>query len=367
MPPITAQYESGLDVMKVRYEQWLESLRRAGFVPIRLSEALSRVESGQGLPERAVVAVFDPGYRRTKEIVDPIFRRRGFPAVWMTDSSAMRRGHREYVTHRDARRMISSGWWDVAYSRRRGGYQLRSLEGRGILGGAGPVWSKTEGTLALNKGSQRQGLNVLTINQDWLGPELVDRLKAELPYESKTCLEKAVIHSRDWGVSGRHTSSAESCAAFDVEAPADRRDNSLHWLGTMGMRELRLTLDVERVVGELRLHLLRDEAAGSQVSVVFNETSLFVDEWQGAQKRRLYTISHGSRVGKVNAVIGLHAGRLAVQANNGPAWISQPLRLSDRGALVLQVLERMRGVARAESIRLTIEPLGAIPMTASGK
>lgn len=365
MPAITAQYESGIDVMKVRYDEWLEALRRAGFHPIRLSEALSRIESGGGLPERSVVAVFEPGLRRTKKIVDPIFRRRGWPAVWLTDSAAMHGGHREYVTYRDARKMTASGWWDVGYSRQRGGYDVHSREGRFTLGGGGPVWSKVEGTFAINRGAVKRGLNVLTINPDWLGPEVVDRLRAELPYEERTCLAKAVIHSRDWGVSGPHALSPKDCAPFDVESPPERRDNRLHWLGTTGVKNLRLALEVRRLVGELRLHLLRDEVTGSQVSVVFGEKAVYVDEWRGTRKRRLLSASHGARRGPISAVITLEAGCVSVQIDGGPVWASPPLELSERGALVLQVSERIRGVARAEGIRLTFEPQTAAAIAAS--
>jgi hypothetical protein len=252
----------------------------------------------------------------------------------------------------------------VGYSLRRGGYDVRSRGGSFLLGG-GPVWSKYEGTYALNRGAANHGLNVLTMNPDWLAPEVVDRLRAELPYERRTCLEKAVIHSRDWGVSGRHAQSAGDCAPFDFEAPAGRRDNLIHWLGTTGVKRFQLALEVKRVVGELRLHLLRDEATGGQVSVVLGEKTVYVDEWRGgAEKRRLHSAPHGARRGPLSAVITLESERVSVQVNGGTVWVSPPVALPPRGALVLQVSENMRGVARADGIRLTFDP--QIPQAVAG-
>lgn len=365
MPAISAQYEAGVDVMRVRYDEWLEALRRAGFHPMRLSEALSAISSGKGLPERSVVAVFEPGLRRTKRVIEPIFLRRGWPAVWLTDSEAMRGGSREFVTYRDARRMTASGWWDVGYSRKEGGYDVHSREGRFTLGAGGRVWSGVEGTFALNRGADKRGLSVLTVNPDWLAPELVDRLRAELPYERRSCLQKAVIHGRDWGVSGPRAAAPGDCAAFDVEAPAGRRDNRLHWLGSAGVRNMRLSLEARKIVGELRLHLLRDDVSGRRLSIVFGERIVYVDEWDGARKRRLLQTRHAARRGPVSATISLEGGRVSLETAGGPPWVSPPLHLSDRGVLVLQVAEKIRGVARAEGIRLTFEPLTPAAIAAS--
>jgi hypothetical protein len=259
--------------------------------------------------------------------------------------------------------MVRSGWWDVGFSLGRGGYELRAREGRLRVGADGPFWSKVEGTFALNRGAHRGGLNVLTVNQDWLGSELVDRLRAELPYERRTCLARAVIHSRDWGVAGDRAASASECPAFSLEAPAERRDNSIHWLGTRAVKAHRIELSADRVVGELRLHLLRDEVSGAQLSVVFGEKRVFVDEWRGGESaRRLYTA--GRPAGPVRAVITLDGDRLGLAVEGLAPWASPPLRLPD-GALVMQVLERMRGVARAEGVRLTFEPLRPAPLAAT--
>lgn len=365
MPAITTQYEAGVEVMKVRYDEWLEALRRAGFRPIRLSEALSSIAAGKALPERSVVAVFEPGLRRTQRIVDPIFRRRGWQGVWLTDLAAMRGGSREFITFRDARLMSSSGWWDVGFSRKDGGYDVRSREGVFTLGDGGRVWSGVEGTFALNRGAAKRGLSVLTVNSDWLASELVDRLRAELPYVRRTCLAKAVIQGRAWGVPGPRASSPTECAPFDLEAPPHKRDNRLHWLGTAGLRNLRLALEVGSVVGELRLHLLRDDVAGSRLTIVFGEKVLYVDEWHGTDKRRLLETPLAARRGPISATITLEGERVSLQTNGGPAWVSPPLALSERGALVLQVAERIRGVARAEGVRLTLEPQAPAAIAAS--
>src|SRR5579864_3889378 len=89
MPEITTQHESGVGTMKTRLIEWLETLKSHGFRPMLLSEALRRIYDGQGVPERTVVTFFNPSYRRTIEIVSPILAELKWPAVCLTDDTAM--------------------------------------------------------------------------------------------------------------------------------------------------------------------------------------------------------------------------------------------------------------------------------------
>src|SRR5436309_3298425 len=92
-----------------------------------LSEVSWRLNHGRGVPEKTVVLVFDPGHRQTYQIVKPILAQHHWPAVWLTNGSAMKRGHREYVTYHTAEKMRASGWWDVGYSDEKGNFALKTL------------------------------------------------------------------------------------------------------------------------------------------------------------------------------------------------------------------------------------------------
>lgn len=361
MPPITTNYESGVDTMRHRYASWLDALRRAGFTPVRLSDAKKRLESGEGLPPRALVAIFEPGFRRTEGIVEEIFKRKGWPAVWMTDASAMRSGHREYVTHHKARQMAQSGWWDVGYSKAGGAYEIRSRSGAFTLGGPGQrAWADIEGTFALNRGAPSAGLNILNVNPDWTAEELVDRLRSELPIEGSTCLEKASIHHREWGVTGRAAEGAFDCPAFTLEAPLAKRGARLYWLGTSGAASFRLGVDAKDLVGELQLHLRSDETADREVVVVFNERKIVIDERRGLEKKRLGVL--GKVRAGASAVITLQDERLTIQQSLGEPWVSAKLETPPAGVLQVSVFEKIRGVAKAEGLRLSFEPLPPTPV-----
>ena len=117
MPAVTAQYESGIDTMRGRYAEWLDSLAHAGFKPMHLSEVYRRLHAGQKIPARTVVMVFDPGYRRTYQVVAPILAEHNWPAVWMSPVKEMNEGHREYVTYHHEDRIHDALDKDTPYRR----------------------------------------------------------------------------------------------------------------------------------------------------------------------------------------------------------------------------------------------------------
>ena len=58
------------------------------FTPVRLSEALDRLDSGS-LPSRAVCVTFDDGYRNNAEVALPILERHGVPATFFVATGFM--------------------------------------------------------------------------------------------------------------------------------------------------------------------------------------------------------------------------------------------------------------------------------------
>jgi len=70
------------------YERWFEGLAREGYHPMLLSDVQKRLEQRVGLPDRAVVLVFDPAYNHTYETLAPLLVRYRFPALWMVSAAS---------------------------------------------------------------------------------------------------------------------------------------------------------------------------------------------------------------------------------------------------------------------------------------
>ena len=283
----------------------------------------------------------------------PVFRREGWPAVWLTDTAAMRAGSREYVTFHRAQVMALSGWWDVGYARKDGGYDIVSRDGRFVLG-AGGAWSEIDGTFAVNRGEPRARLQTLTVNANWSARELADRLRAEIPVERPACLGKAVIQRREWGVTSAQSASLDACPAFALEAPQGKRGARLYWLGTAGLGDFVLSLRASALVGELQLHLVTDEESAGELTVAFTSRAVVVARRRAGAASRLAVLR---RAGPLSARLTLEQGRLTV-ADDGAAaaWTSAPLDGVSRGLLELSVFEKVRGVARADGLQLHFEP-----------
>ena len=221
--------------MKMRLTEWLTLLKGQGFHPMLLSDVLRDIHSGRGVPEKTVVTVFSPGYRRTFEIVAPILARLEWPAVWLTDESSMRLGDRRLITYNTARHMKDSALWDIGFTHPNKWFRMESLrDGTFFIGDADhPSWTSSGGAFALNRGAVFHDMNFLTVNSAWLAPELLNRLLVEMPpTEGVVYLTKGIIQGREWGITLPSHQSALN-PVFDVKA---RRSigagTRLYFLGT---------------------------------------------------------------------------------------------------------------------------------------
>jgi hypothetical protein len=366
MPPVTAQYESGIDTMKERYASWLDALRRAGYRPMLLSEVRDRLSRGEKLPPKTVVTVFDPGYRHTCDILAPIFKRHAWPAVWLSNGPAMDRAQREFITYHAARQMIGSGWWDVGFSRSDGSFEVRSRDhGAFSLGNAtAGAWSPVDGTFAVNHGARMNALNVLTVNTDWGPDDLLSRLNVELPAEGPTYLTKGEVLHRDWGVALPADGARKVDERFSVASPLGHRGARLYWLSTKAEPDFRLHVDAASIIGEFQLHLREDDAAGEELVLTYAASKLVVQELPGKKAKPLFVGRHPAGQGKrFTADILLRGRHLEISYNGGPKWSTDALK--NRGApnalVQVSIMDRVSGIAQADSVALRFTPLPARP------
>jgi hypothetical protein len=355
IPEITSQYESGIETMKQRIDEWLDAVVSAGFHPLLLSEAMRRLQENEGLPERTVVFFFNPGYRKTMEIVAPIFAHHGCPAVCLTDQSAMRRYDRRYITFHAARLMRASGQWDVGFMDRQGHYSIEDeRQGKKPFVTAAQ-WSPIAGALALNRKNDLQRMNYLTVNADWVAAELVNRLEAESPANDKVFLGKAVIHSREWGI----TSPRE--VRFDLAAPLNNRSARLFWMGTRSHPDFRINFSVGSLIGEIWLVLRFDEVSGSAIQVIMSGKDLVVEQRDGGVYKRLMSFPMQRSFQESNFGLGLtmRGQNLSISIYGKTYLIVCPAASSSAGRGIIQVFltDKIRGIAKAQHIRMLFTPL----------
>jgi hypothetical protein len=351
MPEITSQYESGGETMKNRIDEWLDAVVASGFHPMLLSDVMRRLQQNIGVPERTVVFFYSPGYRETIEIVDPIFFRHRCPAVYLTDKSAMKRSDRRYLTFHATRMMKASGRWDVGFVDQKGNFRIEKNEPA--------CWSSIAGALALNRKADFHCLNFLTVNADWDAAELVNRLRAESPANNKSRLGKAVIHSREWGVTLPGTSP--QTARFDLQAALNKRGAKLFWLGTLARQNFNIYLSVGSLTGELWLQLRFDEVSGNDVHLIMSGNNLVIEERHDHLNKRLLSIPMQRSFQGGAFVLGValndNSVKISIDGRTYKAICQTASSSADKGIVQLFLTDRLRGVARANDIRLIFTPV----------
>jgi hypothetical protein len=360
MPPLTAQYESGIQTLRLRYAGWLEALNAAGFHPMRYSDVYEHLSRGEGVPEKTVVLVFDPGLRRTYELIAPTLLSQGWPALWLTDQGAMRHGHREYVTYHTADRMVASGWWDVGYVQSDGGVALKTWNHGALqLGGAGAhVWSPMAGGLAFNRGSSSTLLRRLNVNSDWTPEDLINRLAVEVPVQHPSFLIKRPVQNLTWGASTENALSPET--RFDLQLPAHKRSFVLNWFGTEGVSDFELRAEAQRLIGKCCLRLRWDEARGNGIVLVVSNRDVSIQErvaFKYFPPVHIPAAGSGFRVH-----VTLHGQDMSVAAGERSLQLhGLTIPEAGRGLFQLFLSDKFRGSARVEQLQIQFIPPEASP------
>lgn len=355
MPELSTQYESGIATMKVRMDQWIEAMHRAGFVPVKFSDAVRRLAQGQGLPERALVLFFDPGYRNTHDHVGPIFEKHRDPVLWLTKNTALQEADRRYLTYHALQQMRAAGWDSGFTDAAAGDFSVHGLPE------ITPVrWSPEAGAFALNRWIPSRPLQYLTVNADWLPDELVNRLWVEAPASGTVVLGKALIHAREWGIA-QPLDRVANDAVFDLQAPMRRRGTKLFWYGTRGQNDFRLKLRAQSLYGELWLQLRFDEERGEDVHLIFKDTHCYVRERRGGKTRRLANLTSNRPFTRrvFTADVIMAGSRMWVSIDGqAPQKISNVgVPESQNGLVQMYITDRLRGAAKARGLRILYSPI----------
>lgn len=354
MPPITSQYESGIETMRLRYGAWLEALTAAGYRPLLFSELYRLTADQAGVPPKSVVLMFDPGFRRTYHIVSPILERHRWSAVWMSDLAAMKARHREHISFHTARRMVRSGLWDVGLKKTDGTYRfdIGQEENFNLGNRTHGTWAAISGGLGLNQTGALFALNCLNVNSDWLPTDLVNRLNAELPVEGPVYFSLGGVQNLTWGLTQKEP------ATFNLAAEPQQRSAIVSWLGTKGLDNAKFRLKGKGLAGTLSLRLRWDEISGSGLQISVAHNKLVVQEWKNGESRLVYKVSRPMEP-NFRVLAMLVGDRLALSMDGGAtAAIPTPLWPgSGKGVTQVYLQDGVMGAARVRDIEIFFEPL----------
>ena len=325
-----------------------------------LSEVYGLASRGQGLPDKAVVLMFEPGYGHTYQVAAPILRWYKVPALWITNAAAVKRSNRRYVSNFRLWAMKRSGLWDVGFYDNPATLTLQSGGFTKLKFGSDrrPVWAAGPVTHALNTVKQMSLMNRLKVDPQWTDRELVARLMNEMPVRGTVQLSAQSAGGRYWGYF--RPGIAFNGASFNLAAPIDKRAIGVAWTGTRGLTNFDVQLEASSVVGELWLLLRADPARRQAVRVGFLPGHVQAELEDGPQKTRLASADAATlEPGRpFSAAVSLHENVLRVTLNGNAVLEvrSIPSRGSEDAQIQLMAYNRIRGTAAAGGLRLILSP-----------
>jgi hypothetical protein len=354
MPSIASKKNYSVD----RADTWFAALGKAGFQPMRLTDIHQRLQAGKALPKKAIALVFDPGYRTTYEVMQPLLEKYRFPAVWISDKTGMEEADRRFISFHLFRGMEKSGVWDVGWYEKDSTLHLKSQDKDIVLGKDSGTWRVNAGRRALNDGIPKGDLNRLYSNWNWTAQQLVNRLGAEQPLDGPNQLVYEKIQDHKWGVIVPLNADV---SPFDLKAPMEERTAGLSWLGTRGVDNAAVDVEVEFFSGEFWVLLRSNEEKSEHIGVCFSNGRLLVSQMIQEKTYELYNQAVPSLARGVPffARVVLRGDDLRVWVNGfESAHVTKLVPPSTgEGILRLKIYDKILGAAYARGIKLQMAPL----------
>lgn len=353
-----------IDTTRAQFAGWLQALERAGFRPMALSTVLAWLDQGRPLPQKTLVLLFRPGYRRTYEVLAPVLAEHGYPAVWLTDRDALRRGDHRYLSSHAIRKMRASKRWDLAWFDGRSvlpGQKTLAVELEGAGSGQplrGLTLSPQIGDVALNTREATGVLRQLNVHPTWTTQELVDRLLVEAPVEGPSHLTARQIGVRPWGVA-ISADGMERPQAFTLRASLQGRVASVSWPSTKGKNDFQLYLQIPSGMGDVWVLLRSDRVTRQGVRLGFVDGGFVVEQELNGRRTRLTAVARpGATATPLKATMVLIGDHLELSVDDQPA-VHVALHTAppqSSGMVEFVVADRVRGAAVVQSARVLFAP-----------
>jgi hypothetical protein len=358
--PEVPQNPAKAAALQKTFGSWLEALAKEGYHPMLLSDVQERMKRGQGLPQRAVVLVFEPAYFHSYELLAPILVRYRFPALWVTDHTAILRGDRHYIHRHQTKEMVHSGYWDLGYTG--DGFWGRTTNPNEIIINETQAvsWLPDTGRTALNWGTDLPHLKRLDVSPKWTPDELITRLDMELPLQGTVRLGAKHLQDRLWGVV---ITSPEKNNVFSLQSPLDSTQSNLYWFGTRGAADVQLDVSIPSFFGQLSLWLRSDRKTNQGIGIGFTHQEIYVDQKIQGAAQRLASMHWTPPSGGIQGRITLAGHRLKIAfEGTDPLEIAlAPALPSPTGMVRMGLFDRVRGAASAEFVNLTLTLLSKPP------
>jgi hypothetical protein len=334
---------------KKRLAEWLTALLAAGYHPMPFSQALDGLSGKTGLPDQAMVFVYDPGYRTTFDSLAPVLARHHVPATWITDGNAVAEKDLRFLSRHRLDVMKHSGLWDVGYLH--DSTMSFTLEGRPYS------WAPDVGRFVLNGKQNLGALNRLNVNLAWTGPQLLAILRAMAPTRD-SCLTTGSLLGQQVGVV-KWAADCGPADAFALEAPAGAHSVSMTWRGASSPQDFSIIVEADSVVDELVLYLRYDSRKRRGIMVNFSPRTVGVKELRNGNKISIAEQEWPYAGGQFVSSLSLSGRRLDIGVGNGRV---QSIKLPEPSGtpgknIMLIVYSKLRGVAQARSVRMIMTPL----------
>lgn len=343
--PLAGENEERARLERERLRGWVTELRREGFAPVLLSEARARLARGERLPGKPVVLLLEPGHRRAVESAHPFLAGLGAPSVWLVDGAAVEKRDERFVSPRALSGLRRAGLTDVGV--------LRGSTRTFTLAGETLSWAPGAGQQALNRDGRSGTVHRLHVPLGWTGRQLAARLQAEVPVGASGRLSLVRLYGRPWGIPARPGSPA----AFDLQAPLDRRSASVSWLGSEGRGDVELELTAAAVTGELWLYPRWRPGAPRGLRVGYTPDGVVAEEGRDGRWTRVGAVPWARGQGAaLRSRVRLSGSRLSVTAGSEAEREFELGSRPGRGILMLELYDKIRGGAGARALELTWKP-----------
>lgn len=347
-----------------RLDDWLSAMKKADFQPMLLSDVLAASRREEGLPDKAVILMVQPGYRETRDVLGPIFAKHNCPVLWVTDRRAVERGDHRYISRVDALEMRFGGMADIGYFDEKSvssfdlepAMQNREVGKQRIFLGSGV----RDGRTAVNAEDDLKTLNRLNVNLQWSGAEMVQRVMSEMPLNERTRLTVVNMAGHMLGVAATPL-MPELLLRFDLRAPPGSRSTSIRWDSTMGSRDMEMELEAQAISGELWTYLRYDRKTGSGVMVGLTPTEVIIRQSDKGMPHRIAAFPWSPpAAGPITVKLAVVEDRLGMSITGMPdRAVNLPsAQASAQSSLGLMVSDRISGVAQARGVLLYVTPLG---------